>query len=229
MKKEIVITNNLKVRIKKLCSATEITQTNLIFFLIISALDHYGIILTDDGEFSDAKEIAIFSRIEDLRKDFISHYRGLNVHMPIHEKDEYNQEILKPLTFTLPEYVCDSLKEIKKFLKSSITFSEKRFRITDDFFYSFLIEKEISLLKDCPQKEVQSVKRIRKNKKGGMKEYSEKKLQKLSVSDVIVESFKILEKNSEINAYDWMKYILFQYAVKNNFFDCDYIRYDFSI
>lgn len=228
MRKEIVITKDLKTKIKQLSNATEITKTNLIFFLIISVLDNYGISLSDDGVITPAEEIATFSNIKKLRDDFIRYYSGINRHIPTQEKDESNEEKLEALTFTLPEYISDSLRELKKYLNTSIAFTDNSFRITDDYLYSFLIAKQIKLFKDFPTEEAILVKRQRKKNKDGIKKtYSEKILYKLSVSKVIVNSFKVLEVNSGINSYDWMKYILFQYAVKNNFFDA-YIEYDIS-
>ena len=56
---------------------------------------------------------------------------------------------------------------------------------------------------------------------------SENPIYRLSITDTLAESYKLLEKESGISSHEWMKYILFEYLLKRNFFN-NYVEYDIS-
>lgn len=232
--KEIIVSKNLKRKIKKLSKISGIKTKYLIYFLIFSAINEY-VNLENDGEITLPNELEKLNGVKRLEKDFVDFYSGVhkNIRKPkkILDTDFKNPEnnsddLLTTLRFIIPKYVSRSLNELKKCLNNNIHFKNqcsysyemsKKFKITNDYLYAFLISKELKIYEEY------ALPKFTRRKEND----SENPIYRLSITDTLAESYKLLEKESGISSHEWMKYILFEYLLKRNFFN-NYVEYDIS-
>lgn len=230
--KEIIVSKNLKRKIKKLSKISGIRTKYLIYFLIFSAINEY-VNLKNDDEITSSNELEKLNGVKQLEKDFVNFYSGVHKNMrkpkeilnkEFNNSGKNSDDLLTTLRFIIPRYVSSSLNELKKCLNDNIHFKNqcsyemsKKFKITNDYLYAFLISKELK-----------AYEKYTLPKFTGRKENdSENPIYRLSITDTLAESYKLLEKNTGISSHEWMKYILFEYLLKRNFFN-NYVEYDIS-
>lgn len=220
--KEIIISEELKRRIKKLSKISGIKTKYLIYFLIISAINEY-VNLKNDGKITMANELEKLNGLKMLKEDFKRFYSGVD--KTVSNKKMNSDNFVTTLRFILPIYVSRSLCELKKYLNNNIDFKNrycgetlKKFKVTDDYLYAFLLSRQI---KSCEEYSLPKFTRRKEND-------SENPIYRLSITDTLAESYKLLEMESGISSHEWMKYILFEYLLKRNFFN-NYEENDISL
>ena len=78
--KEIIVSKNLKRKIKKLSKISGIRTKYLIYFLIFSAINEY-VNLKNDDEITSSNELEKLNGVKQLEKDFVNFYSGVHKNM----------------------------------------------------------------------------------------------------------------------------------------------------
>lgn len=211
--KEIIISEKLKMRIKKFSKISGIKIKYLVYFLVVSEINEY-LDFKNDGKITLANELKDLKGIKRLKDDFKKFYNG--AHKTVSNEKTDSDNFVTTLRFIVPIYVSRSLCELKKCLNNNDSKNQsdegasKKLKVTDDYLYAFLISRK---LKSCEKK--YSLPKFTRRKEND----SENPIYRLSITNTLAESYKHLETESGISYYEWMKYILFEYLLERNFFN----------